>query len=116
MPFDLLERGGKRPRVDLGDDIPRLDHLTLHEADMHELAIDAAADNDVGKRCDRAQAGQVDRQITALGTPGEHRNGARRSWTRAWTPPLTRWSRRLGLPGVQDISPHQHAEEQHHHH
>jgi hypothetical protein len=50
LPFDLLERGGERPRIDLGDDVPGLDHLAFGEADMHELAIDAAADNDVGKR------------------------------------------------------------------
>ena len=44
--------GGERqlhlewPGVDLGEEVPRLDHLAFLERDAHELAVHATADHD----------------------------------------------------------------------
>ncbi len=40
----LIERGLKRPGVDLGQKIALLDHLAFVKADLHDLAVDAGAD------------------------------------------------------------------------
>ena len=44
LPGGQRELDLERPRIDLGEEVARLDHLALLEGDAHDLAVDAAAD------------------------------------------------------------------------
>ena len=62
----LVERGLKRPGVDLGEKVALLDHLALVKADLHDLAVDTGAHENSVVRLDLSDALKDDREIRAL--------------------------------------------------
>ena len=74
LALDLHELGLEGPRVDLGQHVAGLDDLAFLEGGPHELAVDPAADRHRVQRGDRAEAGQVDGQVTGPGGDGHHRD------------------------------------------
>ena len=62
----LVERRLKRSRVDLGEKVALLDHLAFVEGDLHDLAVDARADENGVEGLDLTDALQNDRKIRAL--------------------------------------------------
>src|SRR5439155_15045503 len=62
----LVERGLKGTRIDLRQEIARLDVLTFGEGDLYQFAVDPRLDGDRVKRLYRAETGEVDRHIAPL--------------------------------------------------
>jgi hypothetical protein len=65
----------KGTRIDLCEEIARLDILTLGESDLYQFAISPRLDGDCVERLHGAETGEVDRDIPPL------RNGDR-DWDR----------------------------------
>jgi len=74
LALGLGELGLERPRIDLGEHVTRLDDLALLEGSAHQLTVDPAPDRDRVERGDRAEAGEVDREVAASGGNGDHRD------------------------------------------
>ena len=76
----LVERGLKRPGVDLGQKIALLDHLAFVEGDLHDLAVDSGPDQNGVVRLNLPDALENDGKIRALDRRygDDNRRGARR--------------------------------------
>jgi hypothetical protein len=61
-------------RIDLRQEISRLDVLTFGESDLYQFAIDPRLDRNRVERLHRAQTGEVDRHIPSLRHGYRHRN------------------------------------------
>ena len=59
----LIERGLIGPRVDLRNQVSRLDKIALLEGDLDDLAVDPAFDSHGIERLHRTETGQQDRKV-----------------------------------------------------
>jgi len=78
LGYGLVERGLKRPGVDLGQKISLFDRLTFVKGDPHDLAVDSGPDQNSVVGLDLADALENDRKICALHRrhSDNNRNGA----------------------------------------
>ena len=85
-------------RIDLGEEIALLHHLALLEGDLHQLAVDAAPDDDGVQRRHRAEREQVDVERALAHRRGDDGRRAQRgiALCAAFARACARRARRLG--------------------
>ena len=100
LSLDLRQLRLERPRVDLGKEVALVDELAFGERDLHQFAIDAAADGDGVVGGDRAEAGEIDGQIAPARRRGDYRHGSSDPFRRGFIGFFGIWFRRRPeLPG-----------------
>lgn len=73
LSFGLRELHLERTRIDLGEHVTGLHHLSLAECDPHQLAVDARAHDRRVRRCHRTERAQEDIHRPRLRFFGDHR-------------------------------------------
>jgi hypothetical protein len=73
----LILRGLKRTRIDLRQEIARLDVLTFGESDLYQFAIHPRLDRDRIECLHRAETGEIDRHIAPLRRGDRYRDRRR---------------------------------------
>jgi hypothetical protein len=73
----LGERGLERARIELHHDVAGPHVLAFAEIDLHDLAVDARLDQHAVVGLHGADAGQIDRDVLALGRHRRHRHRGR---------------------------------------
>ena len=77
LGLGLVERGLERAGVDLDQQIALVDHLALGEGDLVDLAVNPGPDLYGVEALNRAEAGQVDREVDLLDRRNADGNGGR---------------------------------------
>src|SRR6185295_4339672 len=81
LPLHLCQLRLKRARIDLGQEVALMDHLSFAIVDTHELSIHAALGGNGVERCHGTQSIHVNSNVAFLGRGGGDCQGARgRSW------------------------------------
>ena len=75
LRLGLIERRLERPRIDLREQVARLDHLPFLEGDFHDLTVDARAHGHGVVSLHLTEAVEIDRIIGALDRSDRDENG-----------------------------------------
>ena len=75
--FGLIERGLKRPRIELKEQIAGMNELAFAKRDLRHMTFDAASDRDSIEGLHIAQTTQEERHVTRLRARDEDRYGRR---------------------------------------